>query len=150
MGASGIIDWVNDFIFEGDFVLLGEDGENVLSRQLPLAFRVTGRFWVNNHAHVFAPRSGIDVQFLTLLLEAQDYSTVVSGSAQPKITQAALRGLRFLCPPVGEQRRIAAILDTHDERIRQAQVEATKLRTLKHGLMDDLLTGRVRVTGQAA
>ena len=51
-GASGIVDYVNDYLFDGEYILLGEDGENILSRSLPLAFKVTGKFWVNNHAHV--------------------------------------------------------------------------------------------------
>lgn len=56
-GASGIIDYVNDYIFDEDIILLGEDGENIVSRNLPLAFKVTGKCWVNNHAHVIKPNN---------------------------------------------------------------------------------------------
>ncbi len=144
-GASGVIDHVDAFIFEGDFILLGEDGENVVSRQLPLAFRVSGRFWVNNHAHVFSPLPQNDIRFLVHLLESTNYGQIVIGSAQPKLTQAGLRRLRFDLPPFEEQIRIADAVDSADARINAEQETLAKLRLLKQGLMDDLLTGRVRV-----
>ena len=64
-GASGIIDYVNNYIFDDDLILLGEDGENILSRNTPLAFRVSGKIWVNNHAHVLKPKSNFNIDFLT-------------------------------------------------------------------------------------
>jgi type I restriction enzyme S subunit len=148
-GASGVIDYIDDFLFAGDFVLLGEDGENVLSRQLPLAFRVTGKFWVNNHAHVFKPLPGNDIRFLTHLLDFTDYSSVVIGSAQPKLTQNGLGTLRFQVPTFDEQVRIADVLERYDERSQAEVAQLEKLVLLKAGLGDDLLTGRVRVSRNA-
>jgi type I restriction enzyme, S subunit len=145
-GASGVIDYVDDFLFDGDFILLGEDGENVVSRQLPLAFRVRGKFWVNNHAHVFSPLPGNDISFLTYLLEFTDYSRSVLGSAQPKLTQAGLSRLLFRVPPLAEQIRIATALDAAVSQIVAERERQTKLRQLKHGLSNDLLTARVRVS----
>lgn len=144
-GASGVIDHVDSYIFDGDFILLGEDGENVVSRQLPLAFRVTGQFWVNNHAHVFTPLQGNDIRFLTHLLEFTDYSSIVLGSAQPKITQAGLRRLRFVLPQLDEQVEIADRLEASEARLVAEREQVAKLRQLRDGLMHDLLTGRVRV-----
>lgn len=145
-GASGIIDWVESYILDGDYVLLGEDGENVVSRNLPLAFRVTGKIWVNNHAHIYEPRRDVDVRFLVEVLEAKDYGPWVSGSAQPKLTQDALARIRFQRPPPPEQVMIADRLEGVASRIAAESGEVVKLRALKSGLMDDLLTGRVRVT----
>ena len=145
-GASGVIDWVDSFLFDGDYVLLGEDGENVVSRRLPLAFRATGKIWVNNHAHVFEPKRGVDVRFLVELMEAKDYGPWISGSAQPKITQEGLSRILFMKPPSGEQAVIGERLDVLQGRIEQEQLGLSKLQTSKLGLMDDLLTGRVRVT----
>ena len=145
-GASGIIDWVDAYILDGDFVLLGEDGENVVSRNLPLAFRVTGKIWVNNHAHILEPKRGVDIRFLAEVLEAKDYGPWVSGSAQPKLTQDAMARISFLHPQGHEQTAIADRLGALSCRITAEQHELTKLRTAKLGLMDDLLTGRVRVT----
>jgi type I restriction enzyme S subunit len=126
--------------------LLGEDGENVVSRRLPLAFRVTGKMWVNNHAHVFQPREGIDIRLLTLLLEATDYSKVVSGSAQPKLTQEGMKRLLFQLPPRDEQIEIAARCGALEARVNAELELQAKLGVLRCGLMDDLLSGRVRVS----
>lgn len=145
-GASGIIDWVESYILDGDFVLLGEDGENLVSRNLPLAFRVTGKIWVNNHAHIYEPREGVDIRFLVEVLEAKDYGPWVSGSAQPKLTQNALERIRLQRPPPHEQVEIADRLEASATRIAAERVEMLKLQRLKSGLMDDLLNGRIRVT----
>lgn len=144
-GASGVIDWIDDFLFDGDFILLGEDGENVLSRKLPLAFRATGRIWVNNHAHVLRPKVGYDIQFLVELLESLDYSTLASGTAQPKITQQALNQLRFAVPPLDEQVRIGSLLVTVAEKTDLLRLRRERYGALKRGLMQKLLTGEWRV-----
>ncbi len=145
-GASGVIDWVDSYIFDGDYVLLGEDGENVVSRRLPLAFRASGKIWVNNHAHIYEPKPGVDIRFLVELMEAKDYSPWISGSAQPKITQEALSRISFVRPPSGEQAEIGIRLEKLSARIDLETAQLAKLQRSKAGLMDDLLTGRVRVT----
>lgn len=145
-GASGVIDWVDSYIFDGDYVLLGEDGENVVSRRLPLAFRASGKIWVNNHAHIYEPNPGVDIRFLVELMEAKDYSPWVSGSAQPKITQEALARLLFVKPSSDEQAAIGVRLEKLNNRIDMETVQLAKLQRSKAGLMNDLLTGRVRVT----
>ncbi|MFH1993639.1 MAG: restriction endonuclease subunit S [Pseudomonadota bacterium] len=144
-GASGIIDWIDEYLFDGDYVLLGEDGENIVSRELPLAFRVSGKFWVNNHAHIFDPLPGVDIQFFTELLEYTDYNKIVIGSAQPKLTQEGLGKLLFKIPTPSEQTRIADMLEAHDTRISAEEQYRDKLKLQKKGLMHDLLTGKVRV-----
>ena len=144
-GASGIIDYISDYIFDGEYILLGEDGENVVSRNLPLAFRASGKFWVNNHAHVFEPKDGMDVRYLEELMEFTDYSRIVLGSAQPKITQEGLSRLWFDLPPSEEQSRIADVLATHTKRVNEERNYLAKLTKLKKGLMTDLLAGQVRV-----
>ncbi|ARL97310.1 restriction endonuclease subunit S [Burkholderia pseudomallei] len=144
-GASGIIDWIDDFIFEGEFILLGEDGENVISRNLPLAFHASGKIWVNNHAHVFKAKEGYDTLFLVELLESFDYSHLASGTAQPKITQQALRQLRLAVPPLAEQKRIGSVLDSMESKIRILRDKHARYEKIKLGLMRKLLTGEWRV-----
>jgi type I restriction enzyme S subunit len=144
-GASGIIDYVNSFIFDGDFVLLGEDGENIVSRNLPLAFQVKGKIWVNNHAHVFEAKPGIDRDFLEILLESTDYSPIILGSAQPKISQSGLRKLRFLLPKYHEQIRISKKINEIQAVINNENSYLAKMILAKQGLLHDLLTGHVRV-----
>lgn len=147
-GASNIIDYVDDYIFDGDYILLGEDGENVLSRNLPLAFIVKGKFWVNNHAHVLQPKKNIDIGYLCEVLEAFNYKNIASGSAQPKITQGALNQISLLFPPLPEQQKIAAILTSVDEVIEKTQAQINKLKDLKTGMMQELLTRGVGVDGK--
>ena len=144
-GASGIIDYIDGFIFEGDFVLIGEDGENLRSRQLPLAFIATGKFWVNNHAHILEPLPETDVRFLATILENQDFIPWLLGSAQPKLTQRNLEIVPLRIPLPDEQKRISDSLEKCDIEINAEIIELKKLKTLKSGLQDDLLTGRKRV-----
>ena len=145
-GASGIIDYINDYLFDDDLILVGEDGENVVSRNLPLVFRVQGRIWVNNHAHVLKPKKGVDIGFLTERLEFCDYTLLISGSAQPKLNQRSLKLLELPMPPEPEQARIGAILDAQEDCLRCLADRLCKLRRIKTALMQDLLTGKVCVT----
>ena len=144
-GASGVIDYVDRYLFDDELILLGEDGENVVSRNLPLAFRVSGRCWVNNHAHVLKPLDGVDIDFLTEYLESLDYSGIASGSAQPKITQKHLAKSKVLLPSLNEQRLITARLSTLAANLQIEHESAAKFRLQKTGLMQDLLTGKVPV-----
>lgn len=144
-GASGIIDWVDDYIFDGEYILLGEDGENVVSRVLPLAFKATGKIWVNNHAHVFQCKKDVNIDYIVNLLESTDYKSIINGSAQPKITQDGLNKLFFKIAPKNEQKQIAKILTTQDKKIETEEKNLAKLKELKKGLMNDLLSGNVRV-----
>ena len=97
-GASGVIDKVEDYLFEGENILIGEDGANLLTRSKRLAFIAQGKYWVNNHAHIIHPIDG-DIQYFCELLELIDYTVWVSGSAQPKLTQEALMGVQLPEPP---------------------------------------------------
>ena len=83
-GASGIIDYINDFIFDETLILLGEDGENIVSRNLPLVFKISGKCWVNNHAHVLKANKPHHLDFLVQYLESLSYIKYNSGGAQPK------------------------------------------------------------------
>jgi len=144
-GASGIIDYIDRWLFEDELILLGEDGENLVSRSLPLAFKIAGKSWVNNHAHVLKPKASQEIDFWTEALEWRDYSNMTSGSAQPKITQGQLARMTVAVPLPSEQQQGAAILASAGSRLVADRDECTKLRDLRSGLMQDLLTGRVRV-----
>jgi len=145
-GASGIIDYVEDYIFDETLILLGEDGENVVSRNLPLAFKVEGKYWVNNHAHVLKPIKNIStIDFLCEALEFVDYSTIVSGSAQPKITQGHLSKILLRIPKIKEQDHIGNRIRTIDQKLQIEQNYLYKLQQIKAGLMADLLSGKKKV-----
>ncbi len=139
-GASGIIDFVNDYIFDEELILLGEDGENILSRNLPLAFRVNGKVWVNNHAHVLRPKKEINTFFLTEYLESLDYSLLNSGTAQPKLNKKVCSNIKVNFPPLPEQQAIAQVLSDTDALIQALEEKLAKKRAIKQGAMQRLLT----------
>jgi restriction endonuclease S subunit len=105
-GASGVIDQIDDFLFDGEFLLIGEDGANLLSRSTPLAFQASGKFWVNNHAHILQTRNGMPLAYLELFINGFDLQEFVTGSAQPKLTQAAMNRIPVPVPPLAEQQEI--------------------------------------------
>ncbi|WP_213908992.1 restriction endonuclease subunit S [Stutzerimonas nitrititolerans] len=108
-GASGVIDSIDDYLFDEDLILVGEDGANVLDRSSPLAFKVSGKIWVNNHAHVLRVLAPNDIDYLADYLESITYKPYVTGTAQPKLNKAALNSVPVPVPPGEEQLQIAAV-----------------------------------------
>jgi type I restriction enzyme S subunit len=99
-GASGIIDSVDGYLFDGEYVLVAEDGENLNSRKLPVAFMARGQFWVNNHAHIIKGKSGVaDDRFLIAWFAQADIKGYITGAAQPKLSQANLKRIALTAPP---------------------------------------------------
>ncbi len=130
-GASGIIDYVHDYIFDGEYILLGEDGANIIDRSSPLAFKVSGKCWVNNHAHVLEPKNGFDIDYLTQYLENLSYDKYNSGTAQPKLNQEICRKIVIIHPSFSEQQKIAKILTTQDKVIELYEKKIEQLQLLK-------------------
>lgn len=146
-GASGIVDYVDTFLFNEDLILLGEDGENILSRNCRLAFRVVGKCWINNHAHVLRPRAGASHGFLVEFLESINYAQYNTGTAQPKLNKFVCARIPVARPPFAEQQAIAEALSDADALIESLQQLIGKRRALKQGTMQALLTGRQRLPG---
>lgn len=113
-GASGIVDYVEDFILDGDYLLVSEDGANLLARKTPIAFSVSGKIWVNNHAHILKFRTYAERRFIEFYLNNIDISMYISGAAQPKLNKQNLNKIRIPIPPLPEQEKITAILDKFD------------------------------------
>jgi len=145
-GASGVIDTIDDFLFDGDYILVGEDGANIIDRNKPLAFKVSGKFWVNNHAHIIQPRESCDINFLTYYLESLDYTGIASGSAQPKITRSALDAIQVPVPALEVQKKIGAVIESTIDMATTAEKKEKKLIDLKQAISADLLSGRKRVS----
>jgi type I restriction enzyme S subunit len=103
-GASGIIDHIDGYLFDGRRLLIAEDGANLLSRSTPVAFFAEGKFWVNNHAHVLAAGPSCNLSFLRSFIEAIDLTPYVTGSAQPKLNRANLDKIAVPTPPLDLQR----------------------------------------------
>ena len=115
-GASGIIDYVEDFIFNEETILIAEDGANLLSRSTPLAFIAKGKYWVNNHAHILRPLDG-SFGYWANLLCIIEYDNWITGSAQPKLTKDNLASIKLPVPPLEEQKTIALFLDHKTRQI---------------------------------
>lgn len=113
-GASGIVDYVDNYIFDGDYLLISEDGANLLARSTPIAFSITGKNWVNNHAHVLHFEEYATRRYVEFYLNATDLSPYVTGGAQPKLNQKNLNRIPIPLPALPEQRRIVSILDRFD------------------------------------
>ena len=105
-GANGIQDYVNDYIFDDDLVLLAEDGGNFGSKDKPIAYRVSGKCWVNNHAHVLKPREGLNVDYLCYSLMYYDTKGLVNGATRQKLTQAAMKNIKIPILAYNEQLKI--------------------------------------------
>ncbi len=134
-GAQGVIDYIDDYIFDGRYILVAEDGENLNSKKLPLALVATGKFWVNNHAHILRGKLGIaDDTFLLACLNNADIKPFVTGAAQPKLSQGNLRRIQIPLPPLPIQRRIAGILSAYDELIENSQRRIKILESMVRGL----------------
>ena len=111
-GASGVIDKIDKYLFDDELLLIGEDGANLLTRSKPIAFIATGKYWVNNHAHVIDATDKIILHWLRIFINAIDLSQFVTGSAQPKITQDNLNSIVIPLPPFAEQHRIVAAIES--------------------------------------
>ena len=116
-GASGVVDRVDGYLFDGEYLLIAEDGENLRTRNTPIAFLARGKFWVNNHAHIVRGNGKADTRFLMYALMSADISGYLTGSTMPKLTQGNLNRIPLLTPPLAEQRAIAHILGTLDDKI---------------------------------
>ena len=116
-GAQGVIDYVDDYIFDGQYILLAEDGENLKSKKQSLVQFVSGKFWVNNHAHILTGNEKCDIKFLFYLLDSIDFTPFITGSAQPKLSQQSLSKIYLKLPPLPTQQKISTILSSIDDKI---------------------------------
>ena len=137
-GASGIIDSIDDYIFDEPLILLGEDGANIINRSSPLCFIATGKYWVNNHAHVMRPHKGQNIRFLRELLESLDYARYNTGTAQPKLNQEKCRTIPLSLPIYEEQCHIADFLAALEHKCAQENEELEGILQTKNALMQQL------------
>lgn len=120
-GSTGIIDYVNSYIYNGEYLLISEDGANLTVRKYPIAFIASGKFWVNNHSHVVKAKKNISInKFIEMYFAVLDLSNYITGSAQPKLSQRKLNSINIPLPSLKEQKRIVSKLDTLFEKIDKA------------------------------
>lgn len=117
-GASGIVDYIDNYIFDGSYILISEDGENLKSRKTPIAFEATGKFWVNNHAHVLKAKKPHLTALIIQYFSQLDLSPYLTGAAQPKLNKASLNLIPLYLPiDESEQKAIASILSSLKDKI---------------------------------
>lgn len=139
-GASGVIDYVDSYIFDDELLLLGEDGENILSRNLPLVYYVNEKCWINNHAHVLKCKDLVKPIYLLNKLESLDYTHLNSGTAQPKLNKESCKSIKIPLPPLAEQEAIANALSDADAWVEKLEQLIAKKLLIKQGAMQTLLT----------
>ena len=110
-GASGIIDKIDDYLFDDELLLIGEDGANLLSRSTPIAFIAKGKYWVNNHAHVLDACCNLNLNYICYHINAISLAPYVTGTAQPKMNQENMNAIWIALPPLKEQHRIVAKIE---------------------------------------
>ena len=129
-GASGVIDKVDNYLFDKDLLLIGEDGANLINRSTPIAFIAKGKYWVNNHAHVLDVCSGMALSYVALFINAISLVDYVTGTAQPKMNQEKMNSILLAIPPVKEQHRILEKMSTVDAFVDKYASLQTKLDSL--------------------
>ena len=113
-GASGIVDYVSDYIFDGDYLLVYEDGANLVARVTPIAFSISGKNWVNNHAHILRFHDQYEQKYVEMYLNSIDLTTYISGAAQPKLSQRNMNTIMIPLPNHVETKRIVEVLSRFD------------------------------------
>ncbi len=137
-GASGIVDYVEGYIFDEDLLCVSEDGANLVARTYPIAFPISGRTWVNNHAHILKFENSCTQKFVEVYLNSIKLDDFITGMAQPKLNKAMLDSIPIPHPRVSEQQRIANCLTTLDDLIAAQTQKLAALKTHKQGLMQQL------------
>ena len=149
-GASGVIDKIDEYIFDETALLIGEDGANLVLRNLPLIYIAHGKYWVNNHAHILRPKKDSDLYYMAHQMEIIDYSLFITGSAQPKLSQENLNNVILVVPPLSEQKTMAEYLNEKvsniDSIIQDKKKQLTIVQGHKKSLIYEYVTGKKRVT----
>ena len=136
-GASGIIDYVDGYIFSGEYVLLAEDGANIILRSSPIAYLSKGKFWLNNHAHIMRMKTGSN-EFLVQLLEKQNYEKYNTGTAQPKLNGEVVKNITLHFPSDDEQSAIGSIFRTLDDLLSSYKDNLANYQSLKATMLSKM------------
>ncbi len=145
-GAASLMDYVDNYIFDGIYLLLGEDGTVVDNYGMPILQYVWGKFWVNNHAHILTGKNGFNVESLYLLFKQTPIKSIVTGAVQAKISQANLKALSVVIPPKNLLDEFNNKVTKLFELIRNNKDENEKLIQLRDTLLPKLMSGEIDVS----
>lgn len=146
-GASGIVDFVEGYLFDEDLLLVSEDGANLLARTYPIAFSISGKTWVNNHAHVLKFDNSINQQFVEIYLNSIKLDDFISGMAQPKLNQNKLNSIPIPYPPIEIQETIVELVqsltENTEELISKYNIKKESLDELKKSMLQKAFAGEL-------
>ena len=142
-GAASLMDFVDNYIFDGKYLLLGEDGTVVDDAGYPILQYVWGQFWVNNHAHILTGRLGYDVESLYMLFKQTPVKSIVTGAVQPKISQANLRSIQVVIPPEHTLGEYNDLVEPLFSLFRANEEECKTLTALRDMLLPKLMSGEI-------
>ena len=145
-GATSVMDYVDRYLFDGIYLLLGEDGTVVDSNGFPILQYVEGKFWVNNHAHIITGKNGFSVEMLYLLFSLTNVQSIVTGAVQPKISQANLNKVPLIIPSATELSAFDAIIQPIFAHIRNLRAENDRLAVTRDTLLPRLMSGELDVS----
>lgn len=145
-GAASLMDLVDNYIFDGKYLLLGEDGTVVDDAGYPILQYVWGQFWVNNHAHILTGRLGYDVESLYMLFKQTPVKSIVTGAVQPKISQANLRSVQVVIPPEHNLREYNDLVEPLFSLFRANEEECKTFTALRDTLLPKLMSGEIDVS----
>ena len=147
-GAGSITDYVDDYLFDEELILLGEDGAPFFDHTRPVAFLINEKVWVNNHIHVLKPKPNVNSKFLVHWLNNVDYKSYINGSILNKLTQSNMNSIAFAVPPLDEQQRIATFLDGEcariDSVIEKTRASIVEYKKLKQAIITRAVTKGIR------
>lgn len=145
-GATSIMDYVDRYLFDGIYLLLGEDGTVVDSNGFPILQYVEGKFWVNNHAHIITGKNGFSVETLYLLFSLTSVQSIVTGAVQPKISQANLNKVSVIVPSREALGSFDSVIQPIFAQIRNLRAENDRLAAVRDILLPRLMSGELDVS----
>ena len=145
-GATSVMDYVDRYLFDGIYLLFGEDGTVVDAKGFPILQYVEGKFWVNNHAHIITGKNGFSVELLYLLFSMTNVQSIVTGAVQPKISQANLNKVPVVIPSIAELQAFDSVIQPIFAQIRSLRAENDRLATIRDTLLPKLMSGELDVS----
>lgn len=145
-GATSIMDYVDNYLFDGIYLLLAEDGTVINEEGFPIVQYVDGKFWVNNHAHIITGKNGYSVEALYLLFMLTNVKSFVTGAVQPKISQTNLKKIPIIIPSEPEIKKFDLLIQPIFAQIRNYKAENNLLSNLRDSLLPLLMSGKLDIS----
>lgn len=144
-GATSCMDYVDSYLFDGIYTLIGEDGSVAKEDGLPYMQYVWGKFWVNNHAHILQGKNGFSTEMVHVFLSRYNIKHLVTGAVQAKLSQANMQKIMLPIPPKDVINKIRPVIDSLYEKIRNCEEESLRLSALRDTLLPKLMSGQIKV-----